>query len=109
LGVTRYSLPQLREYSLAHPLSLTEPERWVHSKRTRAGEFDESIREWYTQGKPVEGSAATAKPADTSACPDCGGQGYYFEDPTDPKTHRRCGHPRLHDEANAELAGASRS
>jgi hypothetical protein len=119
LGVTAYSLTQRREYGLAHPLSITEPERWVHSKRTCAGEFDEAIREWYTQGKPVEGSAATAKPADTSACPDCGGSGYYFEDPTRPETHRRCTHPRLaeglarlqqqYDEAQAEMACASRS
>jgi hypothetical protein len=92
---TRYSPDQRKAYALAHPLSLDKPDRWVWSKRTCAGEFDEAIAAWYAAGKPVEGSAATAKPADTSACPDCHGDGHYFTDPTDPKTHRVCKHPRL--------------
>jgi hypothetical protein len=118
-GVTMYSTSQREEYAFAHPLSIVKPRQWVWSKRTCAGEFDDAIRDWYARGKPVEGSAATAKPADTSACPDCGGSGYYFENPTDPGTHRRCTHPRLaeglealrkeYDDARAELAGASRS
>ena len=118
-GVTMYSAEQWREYALAHPVSVKLPEQFVWSKRVREGQLDEAMREWYAQGKPVEGSAATAKPADTSACPDCEGRGYYFTNPTDPKTHARCTHPRLaeglealrrqYDEAQAELAGASRS
>lgn len=118
-GVTMYSTEQWREYVLAHPVSVKLPEQFVWSKRVRGGELDEAMREWYAKGKPVEGSSATAKPADTSACPDCGGRGHYFTTPTDPKTYQRCTHPRLaegleelqreYDDAKAELAGASRS
>lgn len=118
-GTTAYSTDQWREYAAAHPVSVREPEKFVWSKRVREGKLDDAIREWYAKGKPVEGSSATAKPADTSACPDCGGRGHYFTTPTDPKTYQRCTHPRLaegleelhreYDDAKAELAGASRS
>jgi hypothetical protein len=90
-----FSPEQRREYALAHPLSIQTPDRWLWSKRTAAGEFDDAIRHWIATGKPIEGSAATAKPADMSACPDCHGSGSVFGNPSDPKTHRRCTHPLL--------------
>lgn len=96
--------PARREYALAHPVSINVPDRWVWSKRACDGEFDAGIRRWLTSGKPVEGTAATAKPADTSACPDCRGSGSVFDDPADPKTHRRCKHPRLFPRAEAAAA-----
>jgi hypothetical protein len=90
-----YSPEQRREYALAHPLSIKSPEQWIWSKRTCASEFDPAMRTWFDSGKPGQGSAATARPRNTSACPDCHGSGSYFSDPSDPKTHRRCKHPRL--------------
>lgn len=86
-----------RAYALAHTLSITKPEQWVWSKRAAGGEFDEAIRDWLTRGKPTEGSGATAKPPDASACPDCAGSGHYFTDPKRPETHKLCTHPRLAD------------
>lgn len=92
---TEFPPEQRMEYALAHPQSINRPEQWVWSKRTCVGEFDPAIRVWLNSGKPGQGSAATARPRDTSACTDCHGEGYYFENPADARTHRRCNHPRL--------------
>jgi len=54
-------------------------------KRFMDGTADELIEEFINP---------PPSPPDKSQCPDCGGKGYYFPDPTKPET-QRCTHERL--------------
>lgn len=98
---TRYLRAQLKAYGQAHPRSITDLPKWLNSKRTHRGDFDESIAEWYEQGCPVEGSeasvpaaAAAAPGRDTSVCPDCQGKQWWYPDGPG-KGVAKCRHPRL--------------
>jgi hypothetical protein len=77
-------------YARNKPDSINNPDGWAYSKRAVAGEFDDAIRAWVEQGKPVGKEPLR----DTSACPDCAGKGFYYpEGPS--KGVAKCSHPRL--------------
>ncbi len=84
---SRFSLEECKRY--ADHLSktgqgITNPGGYA-TKIYRSGEAD-SLVEKFLNPVPV---------SDKSKCPDCGGKGYYFPDPSKPET-KRCLHERLH-------------
>ncbi|MDQ3753464.1 MAG: hypothetical protein M3371_01875 [Acidobacteriota bacterium] len=84
---SKFDLEECRRYAehlRKTEQGITNPGGYA-TKIYRSGEAD-SLIEKFISPSPV---------LDISKCPDCGGKGYYFPDPTKPETVR-CKHERLH-------------
>ena len=95
VGVSKFNYQERLTFA-RNQQGIDKPVNYANSAPARSGEFDEAIQIWYEEQQAPAGS----KPArDTSACPDCHGNGMYYPEGKE-KGVAKCRHPRL-DEAAA--------
>jgi hypothetical protein len=103
-ATSRFTLAQCRQYAESlRGDGITNPAGYAKTI-FRSGEDDAEIEKFLVAGATASGNGK-GKRVDASACPDCGGQGFYY-----PAGHNKgvkmCTHPRLKSQRGSASAGA---